>query len=313
MLMGGHGAVVWAEKWVPSGLTSVLIATVPLWMVLMDSLRSRSRPGVRVVAGFALGFAGVALLVDSPGTLGGGGLDALGAGIIVGGAFLWACGSLYSRSGKLPSSPLQATSLEMLTGGTLLLLASGVVGEWTRMRLDQVSTVSMVSWLYLIVFGSLVAFTSYIWLLKQTTPEHVSTYAYVNPIVAMILGATLASETLTTQNVLATVVVLASVVVITTRSPAQAPERKTHQVASDGPRLNLYMEGKGIRERGLGRSLHAFEQLVNIPSDVLAAVTPFQNEERRFPQRSDFLPYFTVALLSQAERGEVACMRVKSS
>lgn len=171
----------------------------------------------------------------------------------------------------------------------------------------------MVSWLYLIVFGSLVAFTSYIWLLKQTTPEHVSTYAYVNPIVAMILGAALASETLTTQNVLATAVVLASVVVITTRNPAQAPERKTHQAASDRPRLNLYMEGKGIRERGLGRSLHALEQLVNIPSDVFAAVTPFQNEERRFPQRSDFLPYLIVALLSQAERGEVACMRVKSS
>jgi drug/metabolite transporter (DMT)-like permease len=217
MLMGGHGAVVWAEKWVPSSLTSVLIATVPLWMVLVDSLRNRSRPGMRVVAGLALGFAGVALLVDPVRTLGGGGVDALGAGIIVGGAFLWACGSLYSRSGKLPSSPLQATSLEMLAGGMLLIVASGVAGEWTRIRLDQVSTVSLLSWLYLIVFGSLVAFTSYIWLLKQTTPERVSTYAYVNPIVAMILGWTLANEALTLQNTLATAIVLASVVVITAR------------------------------------------------------------------------------------------------
>ncbi len=177
-------------------------------------------------AGLALGFAGVALLVDPVRTLGGGGVDALGAGIIVGGAFLWACGSLYSRSGKLPSSPLQATSLEMLAGGTLLLLASGVAGEWIRIGLDQVSTVSMISWLYLIVFGSLVAFTSYIWLLEQTTPERVSTYAYVNPIVAMILGSTLASESLTTQNVLATATVLASVAVITTYSPAQTSKKE---------------------------------------------------------------------------------------
>lgn len=227
MLMGGHGGVVWAEQWVPSGLTSVLIATVPLWMVLVDSLRRRSRPGMRVVAGLALGFAGVALLVDPVRALGGGGVDALGAGIIVGGAFLWACGSLYSRSGKLPSSPLQATSLEMLAGGTLLLAASVMAGEWTRIRLDQVSTVSLLSWFYLIVFGSLVAFTSYIWLLKQTTPERVSTYAYVNPIVAMILGWTLASEALTTQNVLATTIVLASVVVITTHNPAQALKKES--------------------------------------------------------------------------------------
>ena len=226
MLMGGHGAVVWAEQWVPSSLTSVLIATVPLWMVLVDSLRSRSKPGMRVVAGLALGFAGVALLVDPVRTLGGGGVDTIGAGIIIGGAFLWACGSLYSRSRKLPQSPLQATSLEMLAGGTLLLLASGMAGEWTRVSLDQVSAVSMVSWLYLIVFGSLVAFTSYIWLLKQTAPERVSTYAYVNPIVAMILGATLASEILTVQNVLATAIVLASVVVITTHSSAKAPKKE---------------------------------------------------------------------------------------
>jgi drug/metabolite transporter (DMT)-like permease len=226
MLMGGHGAVVWAEQWVPSSLTSVLIATVPLWMVLVHSLRQRSRPSMRVVAGLALGFAGVALLVDSVRTLGGGGVDVLGAVIIIGGAFLWACGSLYSRSGKLPQSPLQATSLEMLAGGTLLLLASGMAGEWTRVSLDQVSAVSMVSWLYLIVFGSLVAFTSYIWLLKQTAPERVSTYAYVNPIVAMILGATLASEILTVQNVLATAIVLASVVVITTHSSAKAPKKE---------------------------------------------------------------------------------------
>jgi drug/metabolite transporter (DMT)-like permease len=223
MLMGGHGAVVWAEKWVPSSLTSVLIATVPLWMVLVDSLRNRSRPGMRVVAGLALGFAGVALLVDPVRTLGGGGVDALGAAIIVGGAFLWACGSLYSRSGKLPSSPLQATSLEMLAGGTLLIVASGMAGEWTRIGLDQVSTVSLLSWLYLIVFGSLVAFTCYIWLLKVVSTAKVSTYAYVNPIVAILLGWALANEPITTRNMLAAAIILAAVIVITTyRSKVKA-------------------------------------------------------------------------------------------
>jgi drug/metabolite transporter (DMT)-like permease len=215
LLLGGHGAVVFAEQWIPSGLTSLLIATVPLWMGLIDWLRCGSKLDIRVASGLVLGFAGVVLLIGSMETLGGSYIDIIGAAIVVFGSFLWANGSLYSRSAKMPSSPFLATAMEMIAGGLLLLLASLITGEPGRVRLDLVSARSAIAWLYLIVFGSLIAFTSYTWLLKKTTTAKVSTYAYVNPVVAMFLGWALAEESLTIQNVLAAVVILTSVLVIT--------------------------------------------------------------------------------------------------
>ena len=219
MLMGGHGAVVWAEQWVPSGLTSLLVGTVPLWIVLLDWAWNRTKPSIMVAAGLALGFVGVVLLVGGVESLGASSVDFAGAAVVVFGAFLWANGSLYSRSTKRSDSQFLATALEMVAGGLLLLAASLATGEWTRIRLDLVSVRSMVAWVYLIVFGSLVGFTSYIWLLKVSAPTRVSTYAYVNPIVAMFLGWALANEPLTTRNVVAAAIILASVVVITTYQP----------------------------------------------------------------------------------------------
>jgi drug/metabolite transporter (DMT)-like permease len=218
MLLGGHGAVVWAEQWVPSGLTSLLIATVPLWLILIDSIQLRTRPNVRVIGGLTLGFVGVILLISSFESLGEGQITLIGGAVLMGGAFLWANGSLYSRSAKLPSSQMLATAMEMVAGGMLLLLASAVSGEISQVRLDLVSERSLVAWMYLVLFGSLVGFTCYIWLLKKVSPARVSTYAYVNPIVAMFLGWALASEPLTFQSVIAAVVILASVAIITTKS-----------------------------------------------------------------------------------------------
>ncbi|NWG10147.1 EamA family transporter [Candidatus Bathyarchaeota archaeon] len=219
MLLGGHGAVVWTEQWVPSGLVSLLIATVPLWMVFVDWLRGGSEPSGRIASGLVLGFVGVALLVGGLENLGESQVDIVGAAIVVFGAFLWANGSLYSRSAKLPSSPLLATAMQMTAGGLLLLLASLVTGEYLRIRLDLISARSLASWIYLIVFGALVAFTSYIWLLKVTTSAKVSTYAYVNPIVAMVLGWALAAEPLTLRNILAAAIILTAVILITTHQP----------------------------------------------------------------------------------------------
>jgi len=216
LLLGGNGAVVWAEQWVPSGLTSLLIATVPLWMVLLNSLHNRTRPSIGVTVGLILGFAGVALLVGSIENIGENNMIISGATIILFGSFLWANGSLYSRSAETSSSQFQAAAMQMIAGGILLLAASLITGEWARVMLDQVSPRSMLSWLYLIVFGSIVAFSSYIWLLKQTTPPRVSTYAYVNPIVAMILGWALADEALAARNILAAIIIIISVAVITT-------------------------------------------------------------------------------------------------
>jgi drug/metabolite transporter (DMT)-like permease len=222
MLVGGNGTVVWAEQWVPSGLTSVLIATVPLWMVLLNSLHHRMRPSIGVIVGLMLGFAGVALLIGSVENIGEDSMIIPGATIIVFGAFLWATGSLYSRSTETSSSQLQAAAMQMIAGGILFLLASLISGEWTRVMLDQVSSRSVLSWFYLIVFGSIVAFSSYIWLLKQSTPARVSTHAYINPIVAMVLGWALADEALTSRNILAAIIIIISVVIIT----AYAEERK---------------------------------------------------------------------------------------
>jgi drug/metabolite transporter (DMT)-like permease len=215
MLLGGHGAVVWAEQWVASGLTSLLVATVPLWMAFMDWIWSRNKPSVRVIAGLVLGLAGVTLLVGGVEGLGASSVDTTGAAIVVFGAFLWANGSLYSRSIKSTVSGLLGTGLEMVAGGVLLLVTSLITGEWSRVRLDSVSMRSLVAWVYLVVFGALVAFTCYIWLLKVASPSRVSTYAYVNPIVAMFLGWALASEPITTRNVMAAAIILTSVVIIT--------------------------------------------------------------------------------------------------
>lgn len=227
MLMGGHGAVVWAEQQqVPSGLVSLLVATVPLWMVLSDWVWNKSKPSLGVIAGLAVGFVGVALLIENL-SAGDSYVGLVGGVVVVVGAFLWANGSLFSRSAKPSSSPFLATALEMIVGGSLLLMASVVTGEWMNIRLDLVSTRSLISWVYLIVFGSLVAFTSYIWLLRRTTTAKVSTYSYVNPIVALILGWTLANETLTVRNVLAAGIILASVVIITTCTSEGSSGRKT--------------------------------------------------------------------------------------
>ena len=215
LLLGGNGAVVWAEQWIPSGLTSILLATMPLWMVLLNSLHHRMKPRIGVIFGVILGLAGVALLVGSIENFNENNLILPNAIIIVFGAFLWATGSLYSRSAKTSSSQVQPAAMQMIAGGILLIFASLITGEYSRIMLNQVSLRSIISWLYLIFFGSLVAFSSYIWLLKKVSPHRVSTHAYINPIVALILGSALAEEALTTRSLLAAIIIIISVAIIT--------------------------------------------------------------------------------------------------
>lgn len=228
MLLGGHGAVVWAEQWVPSGLTSLLIATVPLWMASIDFLWNKNKPSARILLGLALGFAGVAFLVASMGDFGANGAVFTGAIVVVAGAFLWAFGSLYSRSARLPEEPLLGTGMQMFSGGLLLLLASLIAGEYDEIRFETVSERSLAAWMYLVVFGAIIAFTCYIWLLKNVSTAKVSTYAYVNPVVAMVLGATVAGEKLTILNVAAAAIILASIVLTSTqktKSPVKQVEK----------------------------------------------------------------------------------------
>jgi drug/metabolite transporter (DMT)-like permease len=181
------------------------------------------------MVGLLLGLFGIILLVG-PGKLAGGRqVDLVGAAVLILASLSWATGSLYSRRAQLPASPLLATAMDMIAGGALLLIASLFVGEWTRF---DSSALSLRSWLalgYLIFFGALVGFTAYIWLLRVSTPAHVSTYAYVNPVVAIFLGWAFAGEPLTMRTMLAAAVIVAAVVIITTYRARGVVEKKPAQ------------------------------------------------------------------------------------
>ncbi|TMI19096.1 drug/metabolite exporter YedA [Candidatus Bathyarchaeota archaeon] len=223
LLLGGNGGVTKAEQVIPSGLTAVLITIVPIWMALLELLqKNRVVPTPQVVLGLVLGFGGVILLVG-PGDLAGGGLNPLWVGVLLFASLSWAIGSVYSRKASLPKTPLLGSGMEMLAGGVLLLLVSLVSQEWVGFQPSKISFLSLISFLYLLVFGSLIAFSSYVWLLTKTTTARASTYAYVNPIVAVFLGYFLAGEQLTLRTLLASTMIVIAVVVITTYKTRHSP------------------------------------------------------------------------------------------
>jgi drug/metabolite transporter (DMT)-like permease len=226
LLLAGNGGVVWAEQRVPSGLTALLVATVPLWVVVLESLTSGGRrPTAQVWFGVGLGLAGLGLLVG-PGALAGrGAVDPLGALVLLGASLAWSWGSLLSRRGGLPGSALLATAMQMLAGGVLLALTGTLAGEWSALEPAAVTARSWAALAYLSLAGSIVAFTAYVWLLQVASPTVVSTYAFVNPVVAVLLGWALAGEPLTARIALAAAVIVAGVVVITT-ARAGAPRRR---------------------------------------------------------------------------------------
>ncbi len=225
LLAGGNGAVVVAEQWIPSGLAALLVSSVPMWLVLIDGLfGARRPPSTRSLVGLGVGFGGVGLLVGSPGVGAGGSAELLGAALVLAGAVSWAAGSMYSRYASDLPRPLMWVAQQMLAGGVLLGLLAAVTGEPARIDLAGVSLKSWLSLAYLIVFGALVAYAAYIWLLRVVSPARAGTYAYVNPVVAMFLGWALADEPLTLRSLLAAAVILGAVVLITTE-PARVPAR----------------------------------------------------------------------------------------
>jgi drug/metabolite transporter (DMT)-like permease len=218
MLLFGVGGVSWAEQRVPSGAAALIVTVGPLWMVLVDWLFfGGERPGSRVVFGILLGFSGVALLSGPEHLAGAGRIDLLGAGAILLGTVTWSFGSLYSRGPHLPASPILAIGMEMLAGGAVLLLVAFMFGEFARIDVAQISARSLLATGYLALFGSIVALSAYLWLLKVDTPARVITHAYVNPVVAVFLGWALADEPLNTRTLMATAVIIAGVLVITRR------------------------------------------------------------------------------------------------
>jgi drug/metabolite transporter (DMT)-like permease len=217
LLMIGNGTVSWAEKSVPSGIAALLVATVSLWMVLADWLRPGGvRPAPRVIAGFLLGFAGMALLVGPKHIGNSERIDPLGAGALIGASLAWAVGSIYSRHHPLPRSPLLGTGMQTLSGGAMLCLLALVAGETRNFHFADVTLRSWLAFLYLVVFGSALGFSAYVYVLKHSTAARVATYAFVNPVVALFLGWFLASEPLSLRTFLASSIILTAVLLVIT-------------------------------------------------------------------------------------------------
>ncbi len=222
LLLGGNGAVVVAEQWIPSGMAALLVAAVPLWMVLIDSVwGDRVRPSGRVVTGLVAGFGGVALLAGSPGVGAGGPEEYFGMLLLLAGGLAWATGSIVSRHVQRPNRPRLFVGMQMLVGGALLLPAGAVMGEFGQLDLAGVSTVSWAALVYLVLFGAIIGYSAYIWLLTAVPPALAGTYAYVNPVVAMFLGWWLASEPISSRSLVAAAIIIGSVVVITTERAAR--------------------------------------------------------------------------------------------
>ena len=227
MLLFGVGMVSWAQQRIPSGAAALIVGVGPLSMVLVDWLFfGAARPDGKTVAGILLGFAGVALLIGPEQLAGAGRIDLVGTGVILFGTITWSFGSLYSRGPHLPASPVQAIGMEMLAGGVVLLIVGTLLGEWSAIDWSVVTTRSLVSVGYLSLFGSVMALGAYLWLMRHVSPARVMTHAYVNPIVAVLLGWALADEALNSRIIVACAVIVLGVVTIT--AGKEAPTEVEH-------------------------------------------------------------------------------------
>lgn len=246
LLTVGNGAVVWAEQFTPSGLAALVVAITPLWMVIFEWLRpGGDRPNKRILGGLALGFVGLVLLIGPGDIMGGAAVDPRSAAVLLAGTLAWAGGSIYSRSLALPRSAGLSTAMQMLAAGVLLLIAGAIGGESSRLSLEAMSLKSLLAVGYLIIFGSIIGFTAYSWLLTVSSAARVSTYAYVNPVVALLLGWALAGEPLGPRTILAAGVVLGGVALITLARAGQAkqitprePQPKPLAAAASSPNVS---------------------------------------------------------------------------
>jgi drug/metabolite transporter (DMT)-like permease len=212
-----YGLLFWAEQRVPSGIAAVMMSTIPVFIALLEIIILRTQR-LTLNLGFALliGIAGVAVLMSRSLNLGGAPIDGAGAGALIVAAMSWSLSSVLTRKLRLPSSKVMSSGAQMLAGGVLLTFTAAALGEFRNFHPSAVSRGAWLSLLYLIVAGSIIAFTAYVWLIHHESPTKVGTYAYVNPVVAVLLGYFLGGEALSMRTLLGTLFVLISVVVITT-------------------------------------------------------------------------------------------------
>jgi drug/metabolite transporter (DMT)-like permease len=222
LLLGGNGLVTWSEQEIPSGMAALVVATVPMWMMLFEWLIFRGKaPNKQIVIGVLIGFLGIFLLIGPAQLMGNTDFGTFSLMVLMMAPILWSFGSLYSRKVKLPDNVFMSTATEMLAGGIIMLFVGLIVGETSQLKISQFSLRSMGAMLYLMVFGSIVAFTAYLWLLKTVQPSKVATYTYVNPIIAVFLGWFILNETITPLSIIAIVAIVLSVVLITTQRKKQ--------------------------------------------------------------------------------------------
>lgn len=244
LLLVGNGGIAWAEQRVGSGVAALLVATTPLWIALLDRICFGAGLSARAFLGVLAGLAGVGLLV------GGGPIDVLGSAVVLLGALAWAAGSIGARHPSLPKQPSLAAGMQMITGAVLLAIAGASAGEVGRVHVEQISPSSVLAFAYLVVVGSLIAYTAYAWLLRSPAPAVlVGTYAYVNPVVAVALGAVFLQEPLSGWTPAAAVAILAAVLLSLGRRrpggslaagiPEPAPNRVGRSVIRDRPVPNV--------------------------------------------------------------------------
>lgn len=219
LLLCGNGMLVWAEQYIDSGMAALLITLEPIWIVLLLWVSSKKDPSFIILSGVIIGIAGMAILIDPTALSGAKGIDLRGVIGVSFSTLAWAIGSLYSVKAKLPSSSIQSTGMQMVAGGLMLIIAGTATGEWSEIDFNALSTKSLLAFTYLLVFGSLIGYTSYSFLLKNAHPNHVSTYAYVNPVIAVFLGWAFANEIINMQTLIASVLLIGAVVIIISYSP----------------------------------------------------------------------------------------------
>jgi drug/metabolite transporter (DMT)-like permease len=256
LLVGGNGALVWSEQRVASGLAAILLATIPIWMVLLDSLRKDgARLTGRVMGGLGIGLAGLGILVGPAKLWGSSRVDLLGAGVLMFGALSWSVGSLYSRGAELPASPFLASAMEMLAGGAMLIVLGFLAGEGKHLHGQAIALRSVAGLIYLIVFGSLLGFSAYIWLLGVVSTARISTYAYVNPIVAVFIGWVFGGEFLSARELLATGTIVAAVALILSHRPrpgAVAPDTEGLPTIDEERKMGI--GGNGVSPESVPRN-----------------------------------------------------------
>lgn len=219
LLLCGNGGVTWAEKYVSSGFAALFVATEPLWVVVLIWALTHKRPNAKVLFGVFIGLIGVALLVSDGLAQGIGSsskMSLIGAGVVLLASFAWAGGSVYSNRHPIDGPTSMGAGMQMLAGGILLMLLALATGDLKHLNLAAASWTSIGAFVYLLVFGSLVGFTAYSFLLNNVTPESAATYGYVNPVVAVFLGWLIAAEPITLRMIIAATIIIGSVVLITT-------------------------------------------------------------------------------------------------